>query len=105
MDKEEIWAQAGESNREMQIITHGRDPKNVTDNRIIRVMKLRGLRVAGVVACRVEEINTYSFGEGKFAKERKDFELIGVDVWVLRTRTDLRYRMEGRGLDSSGSGW
>ena len=30
---------------------------------------------------------------------------MGVDVWVIHTRTDLRNRMGGSGLDSSGSGW
>jgi len=69
-DKEEIWAQAGESNREMQTITHGRYPKNVTDIRYIRVIKLRGLKGAGCVACRVDKVNTYSFGGGE-KRERK----------------------------------
>jgi len=34
-------------------------------------LKLRGLRGAGGVARRAEKINTYRFGEGKTAKERK----------------------------------
>lgn len=42
------------------------------------------------VACRVEKINTYRFGEGKSTKERNYFEIIGVDVWVIHTTTDLR---------------
>jgi hypothetical protein len=54
-------------------------------------MKTRGLRCAGGVACTVEKINAYMSGEGKTAKERKEFEVIGAVMWVIHMRTELRY--------------
>ena len=58
----------------------------------MRVMKPKGLRFAGGgVAYGVENINAYVCGEGKTAKERKDFEVVGAVGWVIHKRTDLRY--------------